>query len=58
MELGLESKMSGEAPSLSIAFVAGQFKRAAMVTHFGYQDEDEAMQLAGIDGVKRATQKS
>ena len=56
MELGLESKMSGEAPSLSIAFLVGQFKRAAMVTHFGYQDEDEAMQLAGIDGVKRAIQ--
>jgi hypothetical protein len=54
MELGLESKISGEAPSLSIAFVAGQFKRAAMVTHFGYQDE--GMQLAGIDGVKRAIQ--
>ena len=50
--------MSDQGPNPIFAFLVGQFKRAAMVTHFGYQDEDEAMQLAGIDGVKRAIQKS
>jgi hypothetical protein len=31
--------MSGERQNLILAFVAGQFKRAAIVLHFGYEDE-------------------
>lgn len=31
-----------------------QFRRAAIVTHFGYQDENEAMQTAGIDSAREA----
>jgi voltage-gated potassium channel Kch len=35
-------------------YVVGQFRRAAIVTHYGDEDEDPAMQLAGIRSAKRA----
>jgi len=40
--------MSDERPDAVFAFLVGQFKRAAMVTHFGYLDEDIPTQRAGI----------
>jgi hypothetical protein len=46
--------MSGENYDLPVRFLVGQFKRAAIVTHFGDEDEDNAMQLAGIRSAKRA----
>jgi hypothetical protein len=39
---------------LVIQFLVEQFKRGALVTHFGYDEEDSAMQLSGIECVKRA----
>ena len=48
--------MSGEKYNLAVRLLVEQFKRAAIVTHFGYEDEDHAMQLAGIRGAKRAAQ--
>lgn len=36
--------------------IVAQFKRAAIVTNFGHQDQDGAMQLAGLRSAKRAVQ--
>jgi len=46
--------MSGEKYNLAVRFLVEQFKRAAIVTLFGDEDEDRAMQLAGIRSAKRA----
>ena len=48
--------MSGEKHNLAVRLLVEQFKRAAIVTHFGDEDEDHAMQLAGIRSAKRAAQ--
>ena len=48
--------MPDEIAKLTVRFLIGQFKRAAIVTHFGYEDEDHAMQRAGIRSAKRAVQ--
>jgi hypothetical protein len=37
-----------------IPFLIERFKRGAIVTHFGYEDEDNAMTGAGIDSAKGA----
>jgi len=39
-----------------VEWLIGQFKRGAIVTHFGYQDENDAMQTAGIAGAKEAVE--
>lgn len=41
-----------ENPLLS--FMSSKFQRAAIVAHYGYEDEDTAMQSAGIRAAKRA----
>jgi hypothetical protein len=46
--------MSGMKQDPLIPFLIERFKRGAIVTHFGYEDEEDAMQLAGINSVKRA----
>ncbi|MGA8169687.1 MAG: HEAT repeat domain-containing protein [Methylocystis sp.] len=46
--------MSGEREDPLIAYLMRQFTRAAIVAHYGYEDEDDAMQCAGIDSAKRA----
>ena len=48
--------MSDQGQNPPLALVVKRFKHAAIALHYGYEDEDEAMQLAGIDGVKRAIQ--
>ena len=48
--------MSNAKYNLAVRLLVEQFKRAAVVTHFGDEDEDHAMQLAGIRGAKRAAQ--
>ena len=46
--------MAGEAQNIILGYLVDQFKRAATVLHYGYEDEDEAMQLVGIDAIHRA----
>jgi hypothetical protein len=46
--------MSDEGQNPPLALVVKRFKHAAIALHYGYEDEDEAMQLAGIDGLNRA----
>ncbi len=48
--------MSGKKQNLVIRYLVEQFSRAAIVTHFGYEDEDNAMQLAGLRSAKQAIQ--
>jgi DNA primase len=48
--------MSGENYDFAVRFLIEQFKHAAIVTHFGYEDEDRAMQRAGIGAAKRVAQ--
>jgi hypothetical protein len=37
-----------------LPFMVQKFERAAIVAHFGYEDEDSAMQSAGIQAAKKA----
>lgn len=46
--------MSDTQETLVYKRLIAQFKRAAIVTHFGYEDEDDVMQGAGISSAKRA----
>jgi len=46
--------MPGIAEDPAARLLVGQFKRAAMATKFGYQDEDKAMQRAGLRALNRA----
>jgi HEAT repeat protein len=46
--------MSEQRPDPLIPFLVERFKRGAIVANFGYQDEDNAMQLAGLNSAKRA----
>ena len=48
--------MSGEKYNFAVRFLIEQFKHAAIVTHFGFEDEDRAMQRAGIGAAKRVVQ--
>jgi hypothetical protein len=48
--------MSGGKYDFAVRFLIEQFKHAAIVTHFGYEDEDRAMQRAGIGAAKRVVQ--
>ncbi len=48
--------MSGENYDFAVRFLIEQFKHAAIVAHFGYEDEDRAMQRAGIGAAKRVVQ--
>ena len=46
--------MSDEGQNPTIALIVKRFKHAAIALHYGYEDEDNALQLAGIDGLNRA----
>lgn len=46
--------MSDEGQNPPLALVVKRFKHAAIALHYGYEDEDEAMQLVGIDAIHRA----
>ena len=46
--------MTLDIPRAIVEGLIGQFRRAAIVTHFGYEDENDAMQTAGIDSAKQA----
>jgi len=46
--------MSKNGSILATQLVIDRFKRAAMATNFGYQDNDDAIQLAGLRAVDRA----
>lgn len=46
--------MPGIAEDPAARLLVAQFKRAAMATKFGYQDEDKAMQRAGLRALDRA----
>lgn len=46
--------MSDKKTDPLLAFLIERFKRAAIVTDFGYEDKDDAMQCAGIDALHRA----
>ena len=46
--------MPGIAEDPAARLLVDRFKRAAMATNFGYQDEDKAMQLAGLRALDRA----
>jgi hypothetical protein len=48
--------MEPKKPSLLARFVVEQFKRGAIVAHFGYEDEDRAMQRVGLKSAHRAVQ--
>jgi hypothetical protein len=48
--------MTGGNYDFAVRFLIEQFKHAAIVTHFGYEDEDRAMQRAGIGAAKRVVQ--
>jgi hypothetical protein len=48
--------MPGNKQSSSNMHLIDQFKRAAVVCDFGYRDEDNAMQLAGLRSADRAVQ--
>ncbi|MGA8170978.1 MAG: HEAT repeat domain-containing protein [Methylocystis sp.] len=48
--------MSGEKYNPAVRLLVEQFQRAAVVTHYGDEDEDNAMQLAGIRSAKKAAQ--
>jgi hypothetical protein len=48
--------MTGGKHDFAVRFLIEQFKHAAIVTHFGYEDEDRAMQRAGIGAAKRVVQ--
>jgi hypothetical protein len=39
-----------------IPFILEQFKRAAIVCDYGYEDEDNEMQIAGLKSARRAVQ--
>jgi hypothetical protein len=41
-----------------VPLIVGQFRRAALVSHFGHEDEDGAMQLAGLNSAMRAARTS
>lgn len=41
---------------LAFRLLTERFKRAAMATKFGYQDEDKAMQRAGLRALNRAVE--
>ncbi|MGA8170979.1 MAG: hypothetical protein WB816_09145 [Methylocystis sp.] len=45
--------MSGGKHNFAVRYLIEQFKHAAIVAHFGYEDEDSAMQRAGIGAAKR-----
>ncbi|MGA8170983.1 MAG: hypothetical protein WB816_09165 [Methylocystis sp.] len=49
--------MSGEKPNPVIQFIILRFKRAAIATHFGYEEEDQALQRAGIRLAKQAVRE-
>lgn len=46
--------MYSKTQKLMTAQMITIFKHGAIVTHFGYEDEDSDMQLVGIKGAKRA----
>lgn len=48
------AQMSKNGSILATQLVIDRFKRAAMATNFGYQDNDDAIQLAGLRAVDRA----
>ncbi len=49
--------MSRKKQTPMLQLLIGRFKRAAIVTHFGYEDEDAAIQRAGIASAKRAIEE-
>lgn len=49
--------MSSNLPEFIRMDFLGRFKRAATVALYGDQDEDDAMQLAGIRAAKRTAQE-
>jgi hypothetical protein len=45
--------MPGKLPDILREDMVRRFRHAAMVTHFGYEDENIAMQHAGIEAVQQ-----
>jgi hypothetical protein len=49
--------MSGKKSNLFARVLIDRFRQSAMVADFGYQQEDHAMQLAGLRAVDRAAKQ-
>jgi hypothetical protein len=49
--------MPGKMPDFLREDLVRRFRHAAMVTHFGYEDENIAMQHAGIDAVQQTVRE-
>jgi hypothetical protein len=49
--------MSGKLPDFLRRDLIRRFRHAAMVVHFGYEDENIAMQDAGIDAVHQTVRE-
>jgi hypothetical protein len=48
--------MTDAKPDPLTAFLIERFKHAALVAHYGHEDEDDALQIAGINAAERAVQ--
>jgi len=48
--------MTDAKPDPLAAFLIERFKHAALVAHYGHEDEDDPMQIAGIKAAERAAQ--